>query len=65
MYETDDHIIPYKMFQLRYREMWHGYAAERLNMAKAINLGIGWVMAGDKPTFKRLLREEENQAEGR
>ncbi|KKN41952.1 hypothetical protein LCGC14_0718190 [marine sediment metagenome] len=45
--------------------MWHGRAAERLNMAQAINLGIGWAMAADKPAFKRLLREEEEQAEGR
>lgn len=53
------------MFQLRYRELWHGRAAERLNMAQSINLGIGWAMASNKPAFKRLLREEENQADGR
>ena len=64
MYETTDHIIPYKLFQLRYREMWHGLAAERINMAKAIRVGYGWATIPDKPGFKKEFKLEQDQAEG-
>jgi len=67
LYETSDHIIPHKLFQLRYREMWHGLAAQRINIAKAVRVGYLWatVEKKEQAKFKKEFKQEQDQAEGK
>ena len=45
--------------------MWAGFALQKMNMAKAIRLGIGWAISPAEAWFQKELQRERDIAEGK